>query len=61
MQFLTGYGKSYNDLARAKCHSSYAIFVLPDIDKGTLRDEEDSVFLTAVALINYMNLFTYVV
>ena len=60
IQFLIGSSKSFNDLRRARAHKARAIIVLPDmVEETSLREEEDSVFLSAVAITKYLDLFTY--
>jgi hypothetical protein len=60
IQFLVGSSKSFNDLRRSRAHKARAIVVLPDIvEETSLREEEDSVFLSAVAITKYLDNFTY--
>ena len=53
--YLQGNAKNFSDLRRAKAHRAAAIIVLPDRGSSSLRDEEDSTFLSCIAVTKFLD------
>jgi len=55
INYMLGNAKNFADLQRAKAHRAHAIIILPDCAAFTLREEEDSIFLSSLAVTKFLD------
>ncbi len=58
LQYILGNAKKFADLHRAGVQQALAVIVVPDIACSSLKVEEDSVFLSSIALMKFLD-FTH--
>lgn len=52
--YFVGSGKNPSSLSRIRLEHSAAVYVMSDVATTSLREEEDSIFLTSLSVINYL-------
>ena len=56
VEFFVGSSKSHIDLARIHADESLAIYIVSDASTSSLKEEEDSVFLSAISISRFLDL-----
>jgi hypothetical protein len=55
VNYMLGNAKNFTDLQRVKAHKAHAIIILPDCAAYTLKEEEDSIFLSTLAVTKFLD------